>query len=123
MPITLNRTYQLRLETIGKRLTLYVDGSKLLEADDPTHPRGRSGVMMYKTRADIDNVVLTSHDRITLMEDPFQYSFVPDPWWQVESGTWANAGDEQSNYYEQAYRGRGTVVGGRNMCCIAGEIR
>lgn len=52
-----NVTYRVRLESVGTRLRVYVNGSLLLEASDsnvPQQPTG-AGVAMYKTAADVGN--------------------------------------------------------------------
>jgi hypothetical protein len=60
LPITLNRSYRTRLETIGTRLRLYVDDQLLAEASDSSLSHDVAGVMMFRTKADYDNVVVSS---------------------------------------------------------------
>lgn len=103
LPVSLKRTYTLRLEAIGSKLEAYVDGKRMLEVVDTTHTHGRAGVMMYKTRADIDNVVLTSHDRTTLVEDTFDTN--AEQRWTEESGSWTASGSVTASYYEQTFTG------------------
>lgn len=72
LPVELNRNYRLRLEAIGTRLRVYVDGHVLLEARDASHTRGQVAVRMFKTRADYDNIVVSSNPAITLLADDFE---------------------------------------------------
>lgn len=66
LPVTLNRSYRVRLEAIGTRLRAFVGDEVLVEAVDTTHPHGQSGVRMYKSRADYDNIVVSSNLRTPL---------------------------------------------------------
>jgi hypothetical protein len=55
-----NVTYRVRLESVGTRLRVYVNGSLLLETSDsnvPQQPTG-AGVAMYKTAADVGNFLV-----------------------------------------------------------------
>nr|WP_298725732.1 FG-GAP repeat protein [uncultured Steroidobacter sp.] len=60
MDVDLNRTYRVRLESIGTRLRAYIDGELILEAVDPnvTTEPSTAGVAMYKTAADVDNFLV-----------------------------------------------------------------
>lgn len=61
LDVDLNRTYRVRLESVGTRLRAYVDDELVVEAVDPSVPTEPStaGVAMYKTAADVDNFSLT----------------------------------------------------------------
>lgn len=60
MTVTSGTWYRLRLEAIGDLLRVYVNGRLTLEARDPMpFDRGRYGVVMFKTMAEYDNVVVT----------------------------------------------------------------
>ncbi len=69
--VALNRSYRVRLETIGTRLRVFIDSRLLAEASDTALDHGLVGVMMYKTRADVDNVVLSPNPRTTLATHSF----------------------------------------------------
>jgi hypothetical protein len=60
MEVDLNRTYRVRLESVGTRLRVYIDDALMLEAVDPDVPTEPStaGVAMYKAAADVDNFSL-----------------------------------------------------------------
>jgi hypothetical protein len=71
LPIALNRSYRVRLEAIGTHIRLFVDNALLAEASDSALTHGQAGVMMYKTQADYDNVLVSSNPRTLL----FRHSF------------------------------------------------
>lgn len=87
LTVTLNRSYRVRLETIGTRLRVFVDNRLLAEASDDALNHGRAGVMMYKTRADYDNVALSSNPQTTLAT--YQFGSPRDSSWEWDqTGTW-----------------------------------
>jgi hypothetical protein len=87
LTVTLNRSYRVRLETIGTRLRVYVDNQLLAEASDSALDHGQAGVMMYKTQADFDNVVVSSNPQLTLAS--YQFGSPRDSLreWD-QTGTW-----------------------------------
>jgi hypothetical protein len=66
--VTVGRKYRLRLESIGTSHRVYVDDTPLLTAYDSALSRGRAGVIMYRTSADYDNVVITPSPFTTVFE-------------------------------------------------------
>jgi len=103
LPITLNRSYRVRLEVIGTRLRLYVDGQLLAEASDSSLPHGLAGVMMFRTKADYDNVLVSANPQTTLARHDFRGEF--DSGDILEStGTWIYTLDPTNNnnvFYSQ----------------------
>jgi hypothetical protein len=71
VPITLNRSYRVRLEAIGTRLKAFVDDRLLAEASDDALDAGSAGVMMFRTQADIDHVLVSGNPRTTLLSYRF----------------------------------------------------
>lgn len=59
LDVETGRWYTLRLEAVGNRLGVYVDGLPILEARDDTHERGRYGLMTYRTAAAFDDILVT----------------------------------------------------------------
>jgi hypothetical protein len=87
LPIVLNRTYRVRLEAIGTRVRVFVDDQLLAEASDSSLTHGQAGVMMYKTRADYDNVLVSVNPRTPLVSYAFDYDDnTPENWETL--GTW-----------------------------------
>ncbi|MBL8270818.1 MAG: hypothetical protein JNL55_30735, partial [Steroidobacter sp.] len=58
--VTTNTTYRVRLEAVGSRIRVYVNGEQRLEASDTPTTAGpkRAGLVMYKTAAEVDNFSL-----------------------------------------------------------------
>jgi pectate lyase len=54
MPVSVGTWYRLRLEAVGSRLRVYVNGTLMLEATDTAHARGTTGMMTYRTAAEFD---------------------------------------------------------------------
>lgn len=62
------RRYNLRLESIGSRHRVYVNGQRVLDAIDPILDRGRVAVLTSRASADFDNVIVTPSHRTPLYE-------------------------------------------------------
>jgi hypothetical protein len=62
------RRYNLRLESIGSRHRVYVNGQRVLDALDSQLDRGRVAVLTSKASADFDNVIVTPAHRTPLYE-------------------------------------------------------
>ncbi len=77
----------MRLESIGTRHRVYVDGVPLLDADDSSLASGRAALMTFHTAADFDNVIVSPTPTVTMysfdLERPFEF---PDPGYFTESG-------------------------------------
>jgi hypothetical protein len=91
LPVTLNRQYRLRLESIGGTHRVYVDGALLLDADVADAPSaGSAGVIMNRARADFDNVMVTPSPLTTVFTQDFA-STSPGGWTLSGSGQWGVA--------------------------------
>ncbi|HEY5759519.1 MAG TPA: hypothetical protein VIU34_27045 [Steroidobacter sp.] len=97
LTVTLNRTYRVRLETIGTRLRLFVDNQLLAEADDSSLSHGQAGVMMYKTRADYDNILVSTNPQTTLASYQFRGTGDSRENWETV-GTWTEGNSEEGVY-------------------------
>jgi hypothetical protein len=107
LPVTLNRTYKLRLEAIGTQIRGYVDGQLRVQARDTTHRHGGAGLRMFKAAADHDNVVITSNPRLIIFSDDFEFSHFPQRWF-TRLGTWDQVPD--SHVFAQTSLGNGRVT-------------
>jgi hypothetical protein len=101
LPVTLNRTYSLRLESVGTKLRVYVDNKPVLAATDASHTSGQVGLMTYKTSADYDNVTVSTQRFLPLLMDDFATA-QPNRWTE-SGGTWAQA--NQSVYQQSSLAG------------------
>jgi hypothetical protein len=91
--IAANETYRLRLEAVGTRIRGFVNGRMLVEAiEDRSHSHGRAGLMMYKTQAEYDNVLVTPNMQDTLFSDDFTWGATSERWTK-SSGTWVDPPD------------------------------
>lgn len=89
MPVQLNHTYRVRLDSIGNTHRVYVDGRLLLSYDDSGQPvAGEAAIVMYKARADYDNVIVSPTPRSTIFADNFN---APTSW----QGDWTHTGAGQ----------------------------
>ena len=59
VPWALNRTYWLRLESIGTLHRVYVDGKLVLEARADALAHGRAALLSFRAAADFDNVIVS----------------------------------------------------------------
>jgi hypothetical protein len=66
--VNANQNYRVRLESVGSRHRVYVDGVLKLDAFDSTLTRGQAALLTYRTAADFDNVLVTPNAR-TLIYD------------------------------------------------------
>ncbi len=106
-PLTVipNRTYKVRLESIGTRHRVYVDGVPLLDADDDSLASGRAALLTNHTAADFDNVIVSPTPTVTMyafdLERPFEF---PNPGYFTESGPglWLKPNDTGRSYMTQA---------------------
>jgi hypothetical protein len=84
------RKYRLRLESIGDAHRVYLDDRQVLTAYDSALDAGSAGVVMYRARADYDNVIVSPSARATLYTQNFATGSGPAQWRQ--QGTWTVAG-------------------------------
>jgi pectate lyase len=90
LPVTLNRNYRLRVESVGTRHRVYADGVKVLDVIDASHASGRVALLTYRSAAEFDNVLVTPAPGATLWatgqpERPFSYY-----WTTSGPGLWDN---------------------------------
>lgn len=72
LSVAVNRGYNLRLEANAARLRVFVENRLLFDVIDSALLQGYSGVMMYKTRADIDNIVFGGNPGTTHFSTGFE---------------------------------------------------
>jgi hypothetical protein len=93
LPFQLNRNYRVRLEAVGTWIRTYVDGALAIETQDTGLTHGIMGVRMYKTRLDVDNVVITPNAQFQLLTDDFELQGERQQWFP-ESGNWVAHSEE-----------------------------
>jgi hypothetical protein len=97
LPVQLNRTYRVRLESIGATHRVHVNGHLLLTAQDTgAVVAGNAALIMYKARADYDNVAVSPTRRGTIFADNFA-----DP--TTYQGDWTHNGPGQWSHANGAF--------------------
>jgi len=88
-PVTLNRPYRLRLESIGTRHRVYMNGVPVLDADDTTLASGRAALLTRQASAEFDNVVASPTPATILYAQDFTSTGGPTDLWSFTGiGLW-----------------------------------
>lgn len=80
LAVTLNQTHRLRLEAVAGHIRVLVNERPVITVRDDDISGGQPGVMMYRTRADYDNVLVNANPGAPAFVDDFdgqQYRMVP----------------------------------------------
>lgn len=88
------RKYRVRLEAVGTWLRAYVNDRLMLTVRDAALRTGRTGLTMWKTNAEYDNVVVSSSPYTTLHADSFDGTDdekVTPPWVTLPATAWSLA--------------------------------
>jgi hypothetical protein len=108
VPWALNRTYRLRLESVGTLHRVYVDGNLVLEAWDDELAHGRAALLSFRAAADYDNVIVSPFLTQTIYlanqgEIFVPQRFQPEPWTYSGAGqwTWQSEGTNGDNHFKQ----------------------
>jgi hypothetical protein len=88
LTVTLNRTHRLRLEAVGDHLRVLVNERPVITVRDDDVSGGQPGVMMYRTRADYDNVLVNANPGVPALVDNFDLDRRS---MQPVSGDWGRA--------------------------------
>lgn len=85
----LNRPYRVRLESIGTRHRVYLNGAPVLDADDTALARGRAALLTHRSSAEFDNVVATPTPAAILYAHDFTSTGGPTDLWSFSGiGLW-----------------------------------
>ena len=101
VPFALNRTYRLRLESVGTRLNVYVDGSMLISTDEleAPLPPGRAALMTYRAAADFDNVVISPTPATAIYtQSAHEQNLEP---WTYQGGVWSWVDEGEDGVFQQ----------------------
>ena len=92
--IALNRPYRLRLESIGTRHRVYMNGVSVLDVDDTALRSGRAALLTHRASAVFDNVVASPTPATILYAANFTTSGGPTDLWSFSgTGLWRQAVD------------------------------
>jgi hypothetical protein len=87
--VTLNRPYRLRLESIGTRHRVYVNGVPVLDADDTVLTSGSAALLTHQAAAEFDNAVASPTPATILYAQDFTTSGGPTDLWSFTGvGLW-----------------------------------
>ena len=92
LTVSVNRSYRVRLESIGSSQRVYVDGKLLLDVDDTVAAQtGSAGLAMYRARADFDNVMVSPSPHTSIFSNDFAahtggWKLTGSGQWQLQSG-------------------------------------
>jgi hypothetical protein len=98
LPVTTNRTYRVRLEARAHEIIATVDNAVQLRAGDLALRHGSAGFLGYRSRYDIDNVIVSP------LATPLFITGFDDGQldkWQVRGGAWAQSGTWPALGYSQ----------------------
>jgi hypothetical protein len=99
-----NRTYRLRLESIGTQHRIYIDGELMLDVDAGGATHGRPAIFTDHAAADFDNVVLTPSPRTTMYATDFEATKV-GPWTKTGTGLWTLWSGESQVWFQSSIAG------------------
>ena len=81
----------MRFESVGDQHTVFIDGFQKLRVKDKTLSHGHPGIAIYRTRFEVDNVVVSGGTRVLLRLDDPDGGYLSDGW-QRATGTWEHYG-------------------------------
>jgi hypothetical protein len=101
--IALNRPYRLRLESIGTRHRVYVDGIPLLDVDDAKLGSGRAALLTQRSSADFDNVVASPSPATVIYARDFTSTGGPTDLWAFSGiGLWTPVQTGEEHVFAQS---------------------
>lgn len=86
LAVTLNRSHRLRLEAVGDHVRVLVNERPVISVRDDDISGGQPGVMMYRTRADYDNVLVNANPGTPAFVHDFneqRYTMQTTPYWRL----------------------------------------
>jgi hypothetical protein len=116
LPVAIGATNRIRLESVGDHVRVFVNNRPVIRMRDAALGGGQPGIMMYRTRADYDNIVANSNPAFTAFFDDFEtLNFVwqeqtPGPWTRVNTGTsWVRRQSDLTGGARLVTAGSGTL--------------
>jgi len=101
--VAVNRPFRLRLESIGTRHRVYVNGVSVLDADDSALKSGRAGLLTHHASAEFDNVFASPTPNAILFAQNFTSTGGPtDLWSFTGTGLWNNVASGPNHVFAQS---------------------
>jgi hypothetical protein len=103
---TPGRNFRVRLESVGDQHVVFVDGIARARAKDSALAAGHPGIAGYRTRFEVDNVVVSNATRLAARIDTWERGWA-EGWYGLTPGAWSLAeepggdvdGDGENNIY------------------------
>jgi hypothetical protein len=96
----IGHNYRMRLESVGHQHTVFIDGFQRLRVKDKTLSHGHPGIASYRTRFEVDNVVVSGGTRVLLRLDDVHGGWLSNGW-QSATGTWEQSFQDNGFYLTQ----------------------
>jgi hypothetical protein len=96
MPLQMGTNYRIGLEAIGTRVAMFVDGRRITDVTDTSLTHGSAGPIMFKMRADFDNVVISPSPLLKIMDEG-AFGTASDKWTMLGEFEWQNPIDPSNN--------------------------
>lgn len=101
--VTMNRPYRLRLESIGTRHRVYLNGAPVLDADDTALSIGRAALLTHRSSAEFDNAVASPTPATILYAHDFTTSGGPTELWTFTgAGLWRTVSSGSNFVFAQS---------------------
>jgi hypothetical protein len=100
LPFNPGRNYRVRLEAVGDQLAVSVDGIPRAHVKDTSFTHGHPGIAGYRTRFEVDNVIVSPATRLLVRLDTTDEEvprWVPPP--ADLTGAWTSAYDAGTNSF------------------------
>lgn len=99
-PLVPGRSYRVRLESVGDQHAVFFEGEPMVTAKDSALTHGHPGVAGYRTRFDVDNVLVSGGTRYLMLMDTME-AFFQSGAIQRGTGTWEqiNIDEEQDSFH------------------------
>lgn len=88
LPVTLNKSYHVKLQVTGSQISVYVDDQWRAGARDTALTHGRAALMTYRARADFDNVYAAPTESFGLAGMDFSQVYQGGKPFTTEGGHW-----------------------------------
>ncbi len=72
LPVAIGSTNRIRLESVGDHVRVFVNNRPVIRVRDTALSGGQPGLMMFRTQADYDNVVVNPNPAFTALFDDFE---------------------------------------------------
>jgi hypothetical protein len=98
-PFTVGRNYRVRLEAVGDQLAVSVDGIPRVHVKDTSFTRGHPGVAGFRTRFEVDNVIVSPATRMLVRFDTPERNWWAAPPAGLSTGEWTQVFDATVNQW------------------------